>query len=779
MAERSKIDPGRTRPAQDDGPGRITRRFYSLTKHAVDVVAGNDWITGSAFVTIFTIVLSFQQCGVAVPVYEAGDVARDDLFAPVDLTVPALQPTEERRREQRESVLPVYNFESAVLDQSSDLLTAFFEIGRTFLATGKGEGPMGEAEKEELRRQLPFPVREPALNLILSDGFPSSLEAVLRATLETVRREKLVDNRLPLLGVSAIRIRDKREGDDVEIEFNRLDSILSLEEARGRVALALRQAMPRLNRATTSALTEFLGALVNPNLVYDGAETEHRREEAAARVPPLVTNIPRGTVIVRSGEVLTRDRLATLEQIRALHGPRVDLGATIGYAILGSLLAFFMWRYVCFVQRDAKIDNLFGMGMVIGIGMLLWCFALLRLGILLAGALGRPPFDRPASYAYAVPVAAGALLVTLLARAHVAMVFSVFLSVVFGMMAGWEMSATLFALVSSFAGVYAITQYKQRTAVIKAGLVVSCVNVLALVSIATVQGTLRPLGALLFDVACGLVGGVLVSITVSFTLPVLEWMFNVLTDIRLLELSNLNSPLLRKLAVRAPGTYNHSVIVGTLAEAAAQAIGVNSLLCRVAAYYHDIGKMKKPEYFIENQLDATGRHNKLSPTMSSLIIASHVKDGIKMAKEYNLPQPIIDIIPQHHGTRLITYFYKKAKRHEVSEIQEVSESNFRYPGPRPQSKEGAIFMMADSVEAAARTVEEPTPAKFQDVIRKIVNAVILDDQLTETDLTVQDLDGIQSSFLKTLSSIYHHRIDYPGFKFEDRPGRDRVTLGGA
>jgi len=250
------------------------------------------------------------------------------------------------------------------------------------------------------------------------------------------------------------------------------------------------------------------------------------------------------------------------------------------------------------------------------------------------------------------------------------------------------------------------------------------------------------------------------------------------SDIRLLELSNLNNPLLRKLAVQAPGTYNHSVIVGTLAEAAAQAVGGNSLLCRVAAYYHDIGKMSKPEYFIENQMNATGLHDKLSPTMSSLVIASHVKDGVRMARDFNLPQPIIDLIPQHHGTRLITYFFNKAKTLANPEIQEVSESNFRYPGPKPQSKEGAIFMMADSVEAAARTIDEPTPAKFQDMIRKILNAVILDDQLTETDLTFSDLDRIQDAFERTLTSLYHHRIDYPGFEFGDRPTRDRITLPG-
>src|SRR5262249_14637273 len=210
-------------------------------------------------------------------------------------------------------------------------------------------------------------------------------------------------------------------------------------------------------------------------------------------------------------------------------------------------------------------------------------------------------------------------------------------------------------------------------------------------------------------------GGILAAPIVSFSLPLLEWLFNVLTDIRLLELSNLDNPLLRRLSLEAPGTYNHSVIAGTLAEQAAEEIGAHSRLCRVAAYYHDIGKMTKPDYFVENMRDGVNRHDRLSPRMSSLVIASHVKEGVRLAEEFNLPRQIRDIIPQHHGTRLITYFYKKAQRKEDPDIPQIQESDYRYPGPKPQSKEAAIFMMADSVEAAARTVDDPTPAQFEDV----------------------------------------------------------------
>ena len=258
----------------------------------------------------------------------------------------------------------------------------------------------------------------------------------------------------------------------------------------------------------------------------------------------------------------------------------------------------------------------------------------------------------------------------------------------------------------------------------------------------------------------------------------LEWLFNILTDIRLLELSNLNNPLLRRLAVEAPGSYNHSVIVGTLAESAAEAIGANALFCRVAAYYHDVGKMLKPDYFIENQKAGSNRHDALSPHMSALVIASHVKEGYELAKMYGLPRQVLDIIPQHHGTRKINYFFQKAKRSENSEVEEVRESDFRYPGPKPQTKEAAIFMLSDSIEAAARTLEDPSPARFKGLIRKIISDVVLDDQFEQCDLTFSDLEKVSAAFLRTLGSIYHHRIDYPGFDFDrvaERPFRASST----
>jgi putative nucleotidyltransferase with HDIG domain len=270
-----------------------------------------------------------------------------------------------------------------------------------------------------------------------------------------------------------------------------------------------------------------------------------------------------------------------------------------------------------------------------------------------------------------------------------------------------------------------------------------------------------------YDLICGALNGLLVGILALGLLPSLESLFDITTNFKLLELSNLHQPILRQLILVAPGTYHHSIVLGTLAEAAAEAIGVNSLLVRVSAYYHDIGKIKKPAYFIENQMEALNRHDKLSPSMSSLIVTSHVKDGVELAKENNLPAPIIDIIRQHHGTCLITYFYQKAKDAENPKLEEVREQEYRYTGPKPQSKEAAIVMLADAVEAASKTLTDPTPARVQGMVKRIINNIFVDGQLEECDLTLRDLHQIAKAFVRILTGIFHHRVEYPGFNFED------------
>lgn len=266
------------------------------------------------------------------------------------------------------------------------------------------------------------------------------------------------------------------------------------------------------------------------------------------------------------------------------------------------------------------------------------------------------------------------------------------------------------------------------------------------------------------SLASNLYSGIICGVAVTGTLPVMENLLGVVTNISLLELSDFNHPLLKKMILEAPGTYHHCLVVGNLAERAAESIGANSLLSRIGAYYHDIGKLAHPEYFMENQ-PLLSKHAGLTPSMSKMIIMNHVKEGIELARKYRLKPAIIDFITQHHGNGLVYYFYRKALE-EIEQDEKIYEEGFRYPGPRPASKETAIVLLADSVEAASRVISEPRAAKIEEVVHKVINNKFIDGQLDNCELTLKDLEKIAQVFTHILSGIYHGRIKYPDKKPE-------------
>lgn len=364
---------------------------------------------------------------------------------------------------------------------------------------------------------------------------------------------------------------------------------------------------------------------------------------------------------------------------------------------------------------------------------------------------------------YGIPIATGAMFAALLFDFHTAITFSFTISLLTGF---WLQDPLypVYAFAGSLTAAFSVIRCKKRSALLRAGLYVILANIL-LVLILLLAG-----GNLFFDrvgyaVAFAVVSGMTVSAIVSLLLPLLEYLFKITTDISLLELLDLNQPLMKNLMISAPGTYHHSVIVGNLVEAAAEAVGVNPLLARVSSYYHDIGKIRMPEYFVENQSMAPSKHDKLTPHMSSMIITNHVKEGVELAKQHKLPLTIIDIIRQHHGNALITYFYQKAK--ELNQENSISIDEYKYPGPKPQTRVAALVMMADAVEASSRVLNDPTPARITALVDKIINHVFLDGQLDECELTLKDISEIKKRFIYILTGIFHKRIDYPGFDFSD------------
>ncbi|MDD3889079.1 MAG: HDIG domain-containing protein, partial [Syntrophomonadaceae bacterium] len=360
---------------------------------------------------------------------------------------------------------------------------------------------------------------------------------------------------------------------------------------------------------------------------------------------------------------------------------------------------------------------------------------------------------------YLAPVAAGSMLIAILLDNRLAYFLTMIMALYVGLLSdGNQLFFAITAFVGGSVGVFQVYRLNQTSDLARSGLYVALANIASIITLTLIEGNIN-LTVLSVGMILGAVNGILSAVLMIGALPYLETTFSITSMIKLLELSNPNHELLKRELLEAPGTYHHSLMVGNLAEASAESIGANPLLVRVGAYYHDIGKVKRPEYFVENQRGFENPHEKIAPALSALIITSHVKEGVELAREAHLPQVIIDFIEQHHGTGLAKYFYSRALEEDREGI--ISEESFRYEGPKPQSKEVALVMLADSVEAAVRSLDAPTQTKIESMVRKIIRDKLNDGQLELCDLTFKDLDTIARSFCKILEGIYHKRIEYP------------------
>jgi putative nucleotidyltransferase with HDIG domain len=376
------------------------------------------------------------------------------------------------------------------------------------------------------------------------------------------------------------------------------------------------------------------------------------------------------------------------------------------------------------------------------------------------------------AYVYGIGIPAGAMLVRILLNSETALVFSMAAATFTGWLLESSFFFSVYFFIGSVVGAHSVAYSEDRSTLIKAGTKVGLVNILTILCQSLIAHRWVPAEAG-FNVLFGFLGGFVSALVVLGILPLMEWIFGYTTNIRLLELANMNHPLLKQLILEAPGTYHHSIVVSTMAETAARSVNANPLLARVSAYYHDIGKITKAEYFIENQGYDENKHENLTPSMSSLILIAHVKDGTELAQKHNLGRKVTDIIQQHHGTGLIAFFYQKAKEQENREMEQVEEEAFRYPGPKPQTKEAALVLLADSVEAASRTLTQPTSARLQGLVQKVINSIFTDGQLDECELTLKDLHQIAKSFNSILSGIHHQRVEYPVPAMKESTGKKK------
>ncbi|SIS66694.1 HD family phosphohydrolase [Alicyclobacillus vulcanalis] len=489
-------------------------------------------------------------------------------------------------------------------------------------------------------------------------------------------------------------------------------------------------------------------SVLRPNMVYQAQATQEAREQAAESVQPVL--IHQGDVIVAKNQVVTSEVISKLKDV-GLYSAYPSLRVGVGFAVFIALSIAMLAAYVERRAPRRRLDNLM-------LGILGLVFVLMA--ILIAVTKWIVAAGGPASTPYLLPISLGAMLITVMMDSSLAVVSAFFFSFLLGAAFGMNYDFVFYGFVGSLVGAYSVSRVTSRATFMRAGFIVSAVNigtVIALYLLAVSrEGDFHSLS---LHVGLAALNGVFAAILTMGILPFFESAFGLLTPIRLLELSNPNHPLLRKVLLEAPGTYHHSLIVGNLAEAAAELVGADPLLCRVGAYYHDVGKTKRPMFFVENQMTKENPHDKVAPSLSHLIITSHVSDGLEMLRKAGIPKPIQDICATHHGTTILWYFYHKAKEQDKNGTVRVDD--FRYPGPKPKTRECAIIMICDAVEAAVRSMSRPTPNRVEGVIRKIIRDRLQDGQLDECDLTLQDLDAMVGAFMKTLKGIYHARIEYP------------------
>jgi len=513
----------------------------------------------------------------------------------------------------------------------------------------------------------------------------------------------------------------------------------SLESAR----TTLRAIVDRLaaNAPTADAVYEVTESFVGPNQVVDEEQTEARRQTATEQVTPVMASVSEGEIVVQKGERVTSQQMLVLKEL-GLVGVRSGWKVWLGIFVLMLMETAVFSRLM---RRFNKMEEEYGNNMLLVLVFLL----------LLATAIARLLVIEPLS-AYVIPVAAVGMVVAVILNARSALLMVVLTSLNIGLLTDLDMRYVLVAVVVGGLSLYLVSRVTKRMALLGAGLVAMVLAAVTIFAVELFAGTSA--GEALRQCTWGLANGFLAGVLSIVLLNLLETVFNLTTPLRLLELADPAHPLLKKLLQVAPGTYNHSIQMGNLAEAAAEAIGANPLLARVGAYYHDIGKTVRPEYFVENQIYVDNPHDRLSPNLSKLAITAHVRDGEHLGRVYGLPQPVVDIIKQHHGTSVLAYFYHKALQ---STKDSVYEESYRYEEQKPQSKEAAIIMLADSIEAAVRAMENPTRRKIQGVIQEIIKQKVQDGQLDESALTQGDLHKIRDSFDTVLLGLVGHRIRYP------------------
>jgi putative nucleotidyltransferase with HDIG domain len=537
----------------------------------------------------------------------------------------------------------------------------------------------------------------------------------------------------------------------------------SLREARRKIAESA--AVSGLEPGAARLVTEAVQSVVRPNRVYSEVRTEAARAEARRSTPPVTRTVVDNEIIVSRGEIITPRHVEAFKALGLQHAV-LDLRRLAGlYLFLGLVVlavSVFLRLYQPDVYNDPK-------QVLVLVSLVAASAAGLKIGHSWLGVQMSPS---QTGFLTALWIAVPAMLVSTFVSGRTALLTCAVLAVTAGVVLELEPRFIALAVISALAGICGVARIRDRTDLLRIAAAVSTANLVLAWVLGLIFGDGR--AELLTGTLWALGTGVMSAMLFWLGVATLERVFGLVTHVGLLELCDLNRDLLRRLQWEAPGTFHHSLGVAVLAEAGAEAIGADALLCRVCAYYHDIGKMRRPHYFTENQM-VENIHEKLAPTLSTIAITSHVKEGLELARQHRLPPVVSDAIVQHHGTSLVSFFYHQAT--EGVERSDALEQQFRYEGPKPRSKEMAILMLADGAEAVSRTLDKPTPARIEQAIDAIIESRLADGQMDECDLTFRDIGLIRSAFVRVLSSMLHTRIEYPAAPGAESPARTNGSNG--
>ncbi len=711
-------------------------------------------------------VLLYPNVLVRMKKYHVGDIADRNIKASTDLLVENIKFTEKQREKAVMAVRDVYDFDPTASHLIERIHEAF-----NFARRSISQNPNNIEEIKKRFFEILYINPDTALfNALCAEKFSLDIENVLIDIIKPLIEKGIFSDKKTLAQKihKGIIVHNIISG--YEEKITSLKDFYDMKEAKVIILKKIRLLKETKNPKIAWIVKRLAYSLIQPNITFNSRETELRKEIAKKSVKPSYFKIKKGEMIVREGQKITEEDLLKLNaEYEALKREK-SIGKLIAMFILlcSMISSTYFIGSLDYVRRSThRLKDLIFTSL-----MLLFLFiTVLFLNFTSEEFSKLFQTFSPHALRFAIPVSTGSTLVSIFLGINYAMGFSLISAATAAVVLKGHIEYFIYFFTTSTLFAYGVMNPRKRIVFIKTGLKVGALSTVLAVSVEVIFGQTSSIEIIIATISA-FVGGIFSGIITTGLQPVVESIFGYTSDIKLLELASLDQPLLQELMVKAPGTYHHSVIVSNMVEAAAHEIGANPLLAKVGAYYHDIGKMRKPLYFIENQIGTENKHDKLAPSMSALILISHVKDGVEIAKKYKLGQEIIDIIQQHHGTSLISYFYEKAKlQAEKSGKNPPNEADFRYPGPKPQTKEAGLVMLADSVEAACRSLSDPTPARIKGTVQTIINKIFADGQLDECELTLKDLNKIAKSFNKTLSGIFHHRIEYPETATKDQRKR--------